>query len=76
MPPKEDFNHEMCGNRAKSGDIEFTPAMIEAGVEELRGFFPDSADNTEYDRKAVEAVFRAVMLAASEPSKAAPLPSS
>lgn len=40
---------------------EVTPAMVEAGLEGLLGFFPDSA--SYYDGRAVSAIFKAMCAA-------------
>jgi len=59
---------------AKTGlpQIEVTPEMIEAGLEELVGAFPDSA--SYYDRDVVRAIFLAMHAVQFLPAKEPQVP--
>ena len=49
---------------ARSTEIEITPAMIEAGVYELVHYYPEDNDDQEAeDRRAVTAIYKAMLSA-------------
>jgi hypothetical protein len=43
--------------RAEKVEIEVTPAMVDAGIDVLLGYFPDSICGDKADRRMVEEVF-------------------
>lgn len=69
MPADKQTSRDRPEAETGAPQIEVTPAMIEAGLEELLGFFPDSA--SYYDGRAVCAIFTAMcaarFLSAKEP---------
>jgi hypothetical protein len=50
--------------RDLAGEIGITPAMIEAGVCKLVGYYPeDNDDQDAEDRRAVTAIYKAMLAA-------------